>query len=152
MKNSDKYLYLVFLILGFVYLRSSYGKFAGGTFVSTLGETLTKFAAKNPYTWFKSFLESVAIPNAAMFGQLTLWGEVFAGVSVFGSALYLLLRKGNNLVWSILLLGLTVGAFLNGVFWLASGWTSPSTDGLNLVMFVCELVGILFVIAQLRSK
>ena len=149
MKNSSKFLYLIFIVLGFVFLRSAYGKVMGGVFVSGLGETLTKMASKNPFAWYKSFLETVAIPNATTFGQLTMWGEVFAGLAIFCSAVYLLLKQNNKIVHILLLLGLVVGAFLNGVFWLAAGYTSPSTDGLNLVMFFVELVGIVFVLKSL---
>lgn len=149
MKNSNKYLYLIFVVLGFIFLRSSYGKVSGGVFVSGLGETLTKLASKNPYAWYKSFLENVAIPNATTFGQLTMWGEVFAGMAIFLSAIFLLVKPGSKMVYTILLLGLVVGAFLNGIFWLAAGYTSPSTDGLNLVMFFVELVGVVFVMKSL---
>lgn len=152
MMKTNKYLYLIFVVLGFIFLRSSFGKITGGVFVSGLGETLGKFASKNPYPWYKSFLENTAIPNATIFGQLTMWGEVFAGLAIFLSAIILLVKPGSKMVYTLLLSGLLVGVFLNGIFWLAAGHTSPSTDGLNLVMFAVELIGVLFVVKSLGSK
>lgn len=147
MKNSNRYLLAIFMVLGFIYLRSSYGKISGGVFVSGLGETLGKMASKNPYPAFKSFLEGVAIPNSTIFGQLTMWGELFAGLTLLIGSLILFFGKNpNRWVRIVLIMGLLVGAFLNGIFWLASGYTSPSTDGLNLVMFAVQVVGIMYLV------
>lgn len=153
MKNTSKYLYLIFAVIGFIFLRSSVGKIQGGTFVSSLGGTLAKFADKNPYPFYKSFLENVAIPNAGIFGLLTMWGEFFSGAAILLSSLYLLFQpRGNRLIYLLLSAGLLVGAFLNGIFWLAAGWTSPSTDGLNLVMFAVQAIGLIFVLKHLAGK
>jgi len=47
--------------------------------------------------------------------------------------------------------GLIGGITLNTMFWLAAGWTSPSTDGLNLLMLVTQLIGLVVIIrASLR--
>lgn len=135
-KENNRYFYLVVLAVGFIFLRSSYGKFTGGTFVSTLGETLSKMVGKNPYPWYKSFLLSTAIPNATTFGLLTMWGELLSGLAMLLAAVYLLIKGGNKLAYLLLALGGLGGAFLNGIFWLAAGYTSSSTDGLNLLMFV----------------
>lgn len=137
----------VLLAIDFIWLRSSYGKFTGGTFVQNLGKTLEKFASENPYPWFKGFLQDTAIPNSEIFGSLTMYGEVFAAVSILIVTLYYLTnQKNSSLLNLLLLLGLLTGAFLNGIFWLASGWTSPSTDGLNLLMFVIQVIGIIYLV------
>jgi hypothetical protein len=147
-----KYLYLLFVGIGFIFLKSSYGKFTGGTFVSGLADTLTKFASKNPYPWYKSFLTNIAIPNSQIFGMLTMYGELFAGATLFGVSLYLLMaKKVSKMVYSFFGAGLLVGAFLNGTFWLASGYTSPSTDGLNLLMFFAEVIGILYILQKVST-
>lgn len=146
MKNSNKFLYLIFIVCGYVFIKSGYGKVSGGMFVQTLGDTLGKFASKNPYPWYKSFLETTAIPNSIVFGTLTMWGELLAGVSILLGSVMLLMGRDHNLSKLLLLVGLVVAAFLNATFWFASGWTSASTDSLNLVMFLVELIGIMFVV------
>lgn len=147
-----KYLYLIFAGVGFIFLRSGYGKLTGGTFVSTLGETLTKMADKNPYPWYKDFLLYTAIPNSATFGMLTMWGELFAGLTLLIISLYLLIQKKTaKFLYLLLGAGFLTGAFLNATFWLAAGYTSPSTDGLNLVMFLVQVVGFFFVLHRLTT-
>lgn len=139
----NRALYLILLVVGFIWSRSSWGKLAEGKFVGGLGATLEKFASKNPYPWYKDFLENVAVPNSTTFGYLTMYGEAFAALAITLSAVILLFKKSvNSLVLIVLSLGLATGAFLNAVFWLASGWTSPSTDGLNLLMFAIELIAL----------
>lgn len=149
MKES-RYLYLIFASIGFIFLRSSYGKFAGGKFVSTLGDTLTKLASKNPYPWYKAFLQDIAIPNSTIFGILTMWGELFAGVTLLCLSIYLLVqKKSTKLVYMLLCGGFIVGAFLNLIFWLAAGYSSPSTESLNLVMFLVEIIGAFYTLHKL---
>lgn len=135
----------VLLVAGLIWLRSSLGKLTGNTFVDSLSKTLQKFASENPYPWYKDFLENVAIPNSKTFGLLTMWGEFFVAVAITGSVLYLLTaKKANLLPKKLLFAGLLIGAFLNATFWLASGWTSPSTDSLNLLMMATELIGLVY--------
>ncbi len=136
---------LVLLFDGLIWLRSSYGKFAAGNFVAGLPGTLGKFASNNPYPWFKNFLQNVAIPNVFIIGNIVLWGELFVALTVALGSGYLLLQKNNPLVKKLLMKGLLVGAFFNFLFWLAAGWTSPSTDGLNLLMVVLQVVGVIYV-------
>src|SRR3989344_5062129 len=136
-------LLFVLLSLGLLWVRSSYGKFTGGTFVSGLGQTLSKVSANNPYPWFKGFLASVAIPNSQLFGMLVLWGEALSAVAItIGSIILLLNPHPNKLVVLGLIAGLVGGLLLNIVFWLGFGSTSPSTDSVNLLMAAIEVIGI----------
>ena len=131
---------LILLSVGLLWLRSSYGKFTSGTFVSGLGGTLTKVLDKNPYSWFKEFLSTVAIPNSQLFGNLVLWGELLSAVAITAGAVLMSL---------VLIAGLTGGLLLNIVFWLGFGHTSPSTDSINLLMAVVQIIGIVFILKQL---
>lgn len=145
MRNVEKYFFAIYIVLGFLFLKSSWGKITEGKFVDSLGGTLEKFASKNPYPWYKEFLTSVAIPNSVMFGNLTMWGELLTGLGYFAGGLYLLLsKKPTRLGYLVFSLGCLGGAFLNGVFWLAAGWTSPSTDSVNLVMFLVGVIGLVY--------
>lgn len=146
-KAQNKTLLFILLAVGLIWLRSSYGKISGGNFVEGLAGTLDKFASKNPYPLVKQFLLNVAIPNAHLFGTLVMLGEAFTALSIVIASVYLLLNsKTNQVVLTILSLGLIIGIFLNATFWFASGWTSPSTDGLNLLMFAVQLVGFIYVV------
>lgn len=145
-KKINKYLLVVLMVVGLVWLRSSLGKFAAGDFVDNLPKTLGLFASKNPYPLFKEFLLNTAIPNSFVFGNLVQFGELFSAVAITGVSVYLLLgMKRAKLLDLLLAKGLIVGALLSLTFWLAAGWMSPSTDGLNLLMLAIELVGLFWV-------
>lgn len=145
-KNGDSLLFYVFLVMGLIFLRSSYGKIAGGEFVGGLPKTLEFFASKNPNAPVASFLTDVAIPNATLFAYLTMWGELMAAVCLLvPTGYYIVNQKLSGLMRTVLSLGLIVALFLNGTFWLAAGWTSPSTDSLNLLMVVIAVIGLVFV-------
>ena len=147
MLKENKYLYLIFMTAGFIFLRSGYGKVTEGKFVGALASTLGKFAEKNPYPFFKDFLNNFAIPNSQLFGVLTQWGEVLTGLSLFFISAYILFTgKSSKLLYLLLGLGLLGGMFLNGTFYLASGWTSASTESLNLMMFLVELIGLGYIL------
>lgn len=137
--SHSKHLLGVTLIFGLVWLRSSYGKFTGGEFAAALGPTLTKFASNNPYAWFQDFLRTTAIPNSMMLAPIVMYSEAIVALLMVFSSLYLMLQKKNRLASTLLLVGLVGGAALNLLFWLAAGWTSPSTDSLNLLMLAVEL-------------
>lgn len=146
-ESSNIYLYLTILALGLVWLKSIVGKLAGGEFVMNLPATLAKFASKNPYPFFEDFLRSVAIPNAYLFAILTLFGELFAAVSLVGVAGFLIFGgKKKEILMMVLSMGLLTGAFLNLIFFLGSGWMSPSTESLNLLMMGLELAALVWVI------
>ena len=153
--NSAKlpvYFLLFILAIGLIWAKSSYGKLIGGVFVEGLGKTLTMFASKNPYPWYKDFLTQIALPNSKTFGLLTMYGELFTALSLTISSILLIVTSGNKLVKTVLLLGLLGGMFLNGIFWLASAWTSPSTDSLNLLMLVLEAIAAVTVAKSLTKS
>ncbi len=144
----NRYLLGILLFIGLIWSRSSFGKFTSGNFAESLGGILTRFAEKNPNAFYKDFLQNTAIPNSQAFGQLILWGEALVAIAIVIPALYLIFQpktKCKVTLW-LLIAGLIGGAFLNLNFWLASGYTSPSTDGLNLLMIVTQLAGAVYLI------
>ena len=145
--------YFITLALGFIWIRSGYGKLSSGEFPETLAKTLLLFASKNPYLWYKAFLLTFAIPNAYLFGLLTQWGEFLSGISLFlGSLASLFIKKYTRLITSVVIGGLIGGMFLNATFYLASGWMSPSGESLNLLMFIVELVCLATLVISLKHK
>lgn len=144
----NRYLLSILLFIGLIWSRSSFGKFTSGTFVQGLGETVARFASKNPNSFYKDFLQNMVIPNSETFGRLVLWGEALVAISIVIPALYLIFqpkKKCKATLW-LLIAGLLGGAFLNLNFWLASGYTSPSSDGLNLLMMVAQILGAVYII------
>lgn len=142
---------IVILANGFIWARSSYGKFTLGNFVENLGGTLTKFASNNPYPWIKDFLQNTAATNSQLFGNLTLWGESLVTVAIVIPGLYFLVaNKYNKLLRLLLVAGLLGGMFFNIVFYFAAGWVSPSTESLNLLMFMTQLIGLVAVARTIR--
>lgn len=150
--NVNNYLLIVFLFLGLIWVRSSLGKLTSGNFAQSLTEILEKFASKNPYPWYKNFLQTTAIPNGELLGKLVLWGEFFAALAILTGSVYLLLKPASKLVLILLAFGFLGAGLLNTSFWLASGWTSPSSDNLNLFMLVIEIVGLFYVYKLYRTK
>ncbi|HBQ50845.1 hypothetical protein A3B42_01510 [Candidatus Daviesbacteria bacterium RIFCSPLOWO2_01_FULL_38_10] len=149
---SNKYLLFILGVVGFIYLKSSWGKIMGGEFVNNLGGTLGKFAAKNPYPWMQNFLQNVAIPNSNIFGLLTMWGEFLSALAILVSVFCLVFSSQKSKLFILLLLaGCFVGLFLNLIFYFAAGWTSSSTESLNLLMFVIELAGLVYGLKLLKE-
>ncbi len=152
LKNSESGLLLIILVVGLTWARSSWGKFESGKFVNSLGAILIKSAEHNPYSWYKSFLQDIAIPNSVIFAQMVLWGELLVAITIIFSSIYLL-KKQKKLVYIILISGLLGGLLLNLNFWLAFAFTSPSTDNLNLLMGAIELVGaVIFFQAKIKPQ
>lgn len=150
--ENNRLFLLVLLGVDFIWVRSSIGKIIGGTFVNSLGGVLTRFSSQNPYPWYKNFLLSTIIPNFSFFGTLIIIGEAFAAFSLFFGIGFLLFKTLNKPVILLLISGFITGALLNLNFWLASGWTSPSADSLNLLMFLIQLLGIIYGIRLYKSK
>lgn len=140
--NFQKGFFLILISLGFIWLRSSFGKITGGMFPQTLAPTLEKFISKNPYPWYTDFLKSSIIPNAEFFGQVIMWSEFAVAIAIVGGSMFLLINNKKSLAGMVLKIGLFGGIMLNLNFWLASSWTSPSTDSLNLLMAVIQIISL----------
>ncbi len=145
---------LIQAILGIEWLKAGWEKL-GGDFAKSLPKTLAKFASENPYLWYKNFLLNTATPNASLFAFLVKWGEFLAGlIFLIGAVLLFFNLKNKGLVKFILVavaISSFVTAFMNLNFWLAAGWTSVSTYGFNIVMFLEEIVLLFFAITILKT-
>ena len=76
-----------------------------------------------------------------------MWGEFLTALSIILASAYLIFfNSKNGLVTFLLIAGLLGGMFLNTIFWFGFGYTNVSTDGLNLLMFLIELVGVIVLI------
>ena len=55
---------------------------ASRRWITTMPKLLAKYAAENPFPWYKHFLQGTVIPNAHAFAHLTALAEVGVGFSL----------------------------------------------------------------------
>jgi uncharacterized membrane protein YphA (DoxX/SURF4 family) len=134
---------LIQLVIALEWLEGGFEKLRSGTFVSTLPKILERFSQGNPHAWYVDSFLKAAIEHPTLFGQLVQWGEAFTGIGLIIGVLLALFKtsityeRRSAWVSGVALLG---GVWLNAHFYFAAGWTSPSTGGLNLLMFGIELI------------
>jgi uncharacterized membrane protein YphA (DoxX/SURF4 family) len=130
-------------VLAYEWISGGLGKMHEGQFVSTIGKTLGRFENGNPHDWYVGSVLRIAKNSPETFGQLVQWGELLAGIGLVVAILVYGLSKQSqykNMARYVAILSLLGGAFMNGNFYYAAGWTSPSTGGLNVLMFWIEIV------------
>lgn len=132
---------LIQVALAVEWLPAGWGKFTEPGFIEGLGGTLAGFAAKTPHVWFSQFLTNTVVPNASFFGNLVRFGEVSVGIALLVGALWMLTQKMMPMWVSTTLAVASVGAIImNGAFYLAAGWASPSTAGINMLMILVHAI------------
>jgi thiosulfate dehydrogenase [quinone] large subunit len=136
-KDPALWLALLRVYTGWIFLASGWGKVTDAGFIDGLPGTLGYFASQNPYPWMQRLLQTVAIPNAGLFGLLIAWGELLVGLSLLFGVLSQL--------------GLLGGLALNLTFFFAAGWTGPGTATANKVMIVAQAVMFLAVAGKVLS-
>jgi thiosulfate dehydrogenase (quinone) large subunit len=87
---------------------------------------VAEFAAGNPVGWYREFLETTVLPNAALFATLQAYGEVAVGLG-----LILGLFTGITAL---------VGLFLSVNFGLATQWMSFGQQGFHLLLITSMLI------------
>ena len=81
-------LVLVRLVTGWIFIQYGwFGKLHDPKFVNGMAETLRKMATESSFSFYRPFLEQVAIPHASSFALLVAWGETLLGVSLLLGAL-----------------------------------------------------------------
>ena len=55
---------------------------ATGRWQAVMPKLIAKYAADNPFPWYKSFLLDTVVPNSHVFATLTAIGEVGVGISL----------------------------------------------------------------------
>lgn len=140
-RASTIWIVLIQWVLAYEWLHSGWGKWAGPGFMNNIGKTLNGFITNNPNTAYASFLNNSALPNAELFGQIIRTSEIAVGIAlVLGGVLLLAQKRLHPVATWLLVLALFGGALMNLNFYLASGWTSPSTWGVNVVMALAQLI------------
>lgn len=150
-EKSDFTFYRGFLLMiladSFIWAKSSIEKILDQNFVNNISSTLSNFASENPYPFYKNFLESTAIQNSEIFGLLIIFGESFAALTMIFTALILLIKPyGSKFLAILLSSALFIASFLSLNFFLASGWISPSSYSLNLLMLFIQIIALIFIL------
>lgn len=126
------------LSLAFEWAGAGASKLANPEFASGLAQTFGTFAAKNPYPWYADYLTGTATAYATTLANAIQWSQVAIAVVLAAAAVKLLYVKDpvlRRMAAAASIVALVGGMIMNANFYLAAGWMSPSTHGLNLVMF-----------------
>lgn len=134
-------------LIGYQWFMGGYTKIMGDAFINGLPATLERFASKNPHTWYVESFLTWAQQAPASFGQMVQWGELFAGIGLVIAVLLSSARSTASFQraasW-IAVPALIGGLFMTANFFFAAGWTSPSTSGLNALLFWTQLALLTF--------
>ncbi|WP_077212190.1 DoxX family protein, partial [Bacillus dakarensis] len=81
------FLTLIRLYLGYAWLTAGFGKLTGGFDASGFLANAVKNPVMGPdgspvYGWYVTFIESFALPNAALFNVMIPWGEFLVGLGL----------------------------------------------------------------------
>jgi uncharacterized membrane protein YphA (DoxX/SURF4 family) len=134
-------------LIGYQWFMGGYTKIMGGAFTSGLPATLERFASKNPHTWYVESLLAQAQNAPVAFGQLVQWGELLAGIGLVAAVILSSARSTasfQRLASWIAVPTLIGGLFMTANFFFAAGWTTPSTSGLNALLFWTQLALLTF--------
>ena len=131
------------IILAYEWMSAGWGKISSPKFVEGIVGTFDYFASQNPYLWYKSFLLNFATRNATLLAYLVEWGQVIIAIALLTAGIaYLYANKISvkKTALKVSILALIGGMLMNINFYFAAGWTSPSTHGINLIMFLIQAV------------
>jgi uncharacterized membrane protein YphA (DoxX/SURF4 family) len=95
-------------------------------FLAFQPKRVAEFAADNPITWYKDFLQDVVLPHASLFAALQTYGEVVVGL---GLVLGLFTR-----------LAALIGLVLSLNYGLATQWMSFGQQGFHLLLITSMVI------------
>lgn len=97
--------------------------------VETMPRLLTRYAAENPFPFYKSFIEETVLANPVLFANLTAYGEAAVGIGLtFGVAT---------------LVAATIGLLLSLVYGMATQHMTPGQQGFHILL-VASMIAFLF--------
>lgn len=93
MHNPDRWLAVLRIAVGFWFIKAIWSKWVlfGGIlpipmatdrWIGTMPKILSGYVAVSPLDWYRSFLQEIVIPNAAIFAHLTAIGEGLVGIGL----------------------------------------------------------------------
>jgi hypothetical protein len=130
-------------VMAYEWWSAGWEKVSSPAFVVGIDQTLGFFASKNPFPWYKSFIEGFAAKNSAAFAYAVEWSQIAVALGLMlATAVILYGRDGRWRKYALTgsVLALVGGMLMNANFYLAAGWTGPGTKGSNVVMFWTQAV------------
>lgn len=155
MKKQVSVVWLVLIqwVIAYEWLQSGWGKFASSGFMDGIEKTLQGFASKTNFGFYADFLNAFAVPNPALFGNVVRFSEMAAGLALaVGGLLVLKFNQLPKPVTIVLVAALYGGAILNANLYMAAGWSSPSTAGINIIMFLVQAILGTFYLTTLLNR
>ncbi len=115
---------LLMLRLGisYVWLTAGLSKLFNAKFIDSFSGTLNEFAKNTHYAFYADFLKDHVIPNAQIFAQFTIWGEILTGIAF--------------LLGFPLVLAALAGIFMNLNYYFVA--TAVPSQFLNLIMIFSQ--------------
>lgn len=131
------------MVLAYEWWSAGWEKVSSPEFVSGINGTLGYFASKNPFPWYKDFLLGPATNSSTLFAYSVEWSQVTIAIILTFAGVFFVYSKNlsiQKLALKFSVLALVGGMLMNANFYLAAGWTGPSTHGINVVMFWVQAV------------
>jgi hypothetical protein len=140
--------------VGYEWVMSGASKVLSGNFAGSLAGTLADMT-KDQSGWYKSFIDTIAIPNGTLFGYLVMAGELSVGAVLLATSLFALARwprvglQGRYAVLGFVAAAALIGSFMSLNFHLVMGVTpfwqispDPNDQGVDLdsLMMIMQIV------------
>ncbi len=139
MSHPDRWMAVLRIMLGLWFVKALWTKLdlvlLGGFFpflgveprwIEMMPKIVARQAAENPILWYKAFLDGTVLPHAALFAELTAWGEALVGLSlVFG------VFAGMGALGAL---------WLSASYGLASWHLSPASEGFHYMLITVSVV------------
>jgi hypothetical protein len=123
-------LLVVQIVVGFEFFWTVLVKLVRGGFVAGLAADLEDRVQAAP-DWYRSFAESVIIPNATLFGYLIIIGELFVGITLIVTAIVWLVHwdslslSARRTLVVLIMLAAASALVMNLNYHIASGAANP---------------------------
>lgn len=144
------------VVVGYAWASAGAQKIADPRFLIDMPRMLGSIAMRNPFGWYRDLLIDVGVKYAQFFGSVIAWGQLFTGLALAGAAVLLIYAK-NERQWRLALLASVIacaaGMLMNANFYVAAGWTDPTIEGMNVLMFWAQaLLGYVWLQELLAAK
>ena len=122
MKLNEISLLFLRLSISYIWLTAGLSKLLNKSFISTFPNTLVAFARDTHFPCYADFLKTYVMPNAQIFAQLTVWGEILTGIAF--------------LLGFPMALAAAIGIFMNINYYLVA--TSAPSQFVNLILIFSQ--------------
>lgn len=123
MKINEISLFALRLTVSYIWISAGTSKLFNDKFIPSFPAVLDGFSKACHFSFYVGFLKQYIVPNAHLFAQLTIWGEILTGVAF--------------LLGFPMMVAAFVGIFMNVNYFLVS--TTPPSQFLNILLIFAQL-------------